>query len=79
MVEYQINKNVVLVPGAVNGAIYDFNTTKIFSINNIGLNIVLKYIEKAELKEEEKEYLDKLINEKLISNNFLPYQIKEIP
>lgn len=79
MVEYQINENVVLVPGAVNGAIYDFNTNKIFSINNIGLNIVLKYIEKAGLKEEEKEYLDKLINEKLISNNFSPYQIKEIP
>ena len=31
---YEINKDVVFVKGYRNGAIYDFNTGKVFSVNH---------------------------------------------
>ena len=76
--EYQINENVVAVCGAVNAAIYDFSSGKIYSINNIGKNILLKYIGEAELNIDEKIYLSKLEEKKLISHEFIPYEIKNI-
>ena len=75
--EYQINENVVAVYGAVNAAIYDFNTSKIFNINKAGKNILLKYINKAPLNDEEKTYLSQLEKENLISFKFKASEVKD--
>lgn len=31
---YEINQDVIFVPGAVHGAIYDFNSGKVYSVND---------------------------------------------
>ena len=41
---YEINKDVVFVQGAVNGAIYDFISEKVYSINYTACEIVKRYI-----------------------------------
>lgn len=73
--EYQINKNAVVVCGAVNAAIYNFNSGKVFSINKSGTNILLKYINGNPISSVENEYLFQLEKEQLISNEFKPYEI----
>lgn len=65
----EINKNVVFVKGAKNGAIYDFNTEKVFSINDIAVNIIERYVFGKSIQDDFK-YLDLLSNNKLISKDF---------
>ncbi len=36
---YEINKDVIFVPGAVHGAIYDFNSGKVYSVNDGKLQV----------------------------------------
>ena len=73
--EYQLNKNVVLVCGKVNGAIYNFESTKVYSINKVGKDIILKFIKKCKLNHEEQDYINELIDESLMSPDFEPYEI----
>ncbi len=67
-----IRNDVIFVSGAYNGAIYDFNHNKIYSVNHDANKFLLRLIQggKAET-EEEKEYLCKLEQENLFSRDFL--------
>lgn len=66
-----INKNVVLVLGINNGAIYNFNNNRIYSINHEALSFLLRFSQGVQPKTfEEQEYLARLEGEKLIQRNF---------
>ena len=56
---YQINENVVYVQGAMNGAIYDFNDRKVYSINNVGCEIINRLYLQNQL-EADRNFLDQL-------------------
>ena len=73
---YLINKNIIFVQGKVNGAIYDFNTSKVYSLNPPGCQILKEYINGQEISN--KEYLKNLSNNHLIDYNYKPskYHIK---
>lgn len=76
MKQAKINNNVVFVSGAYNGAIYDFNNNKIYSVNHEANSFLLRFLEskKAETKEE-KEYIFMLQQSKLIDKcyKFIDY------
>ena len=68
---YKINNKVLFVQGAKNGAIYDFNTKKVYSVNNFGCDIIKKYISgKVDIGED--DYLKMLDKNQLISCSFKP-------
>ena len=68
---YLINENVVFVSGAYNGAIYDFNRNKIFSISHDANNFLLRFVQdKQMLSDEEYEYVQRLIKEKLLKQEY---------
>lgn len=67
----EINNNVVYVKGAKNGAIYDFNTNKVFSINPEACHIISKIVNnEKEYLDIEKQYIELLKENKLISQSF---------
>lgn len=70
----EINKNVLLVEGAKNGAIYDFNKENVFSINDIALDIIKRCVisQNAPSNKTEEDYIKLLLTENLISNSFTP-------
>ena len=79
---FEINNNIVYVKGAKNGAIYDFNTKKVWSINNDACEILERYINNISI-EKDYEYLKLLVQNSLINKNFvckayLPHSMKQI-
>lgn len=68
---FEINEDVVFVEGAKNGAIYNFSTHKVYSINRKACDIIGRYVKSKTIKEDEK-YLEKLKMNNLISSNFSP-------
>lgn len=76
---YEINKDVVYVQGHKNGAIYDFNTKKVFWVNHNSGGIINKLVKGEILKNiEEKQYVQELIKHKLYNDDFIisKYNIK---
>lgn len=53
---YQISENIIYVKGIKNGAIYNFNSGDVFSINNIACLIIDKLIHGQSLDKEELKY-----------------------
>ena len=68
---YQINDSCVYVKGAKNGAIYDFRSGKVYSINHLACDILDRYISDEKDPCDEK-YLSKLHQNNLISENYKP-------
>lgn len=71
---FEINKDVILVNGATNAAIYDFNTGKVYSINRAAFNIIKKTVINGNqpASDTEKKYIEGLRSNALISLNFVP-------
>ena len=63
----QINNNVVFVPGAMNGAIYNFNNGQIFSVNHESCLVIQKACAGKPLSEDEQKYLELLIKNGLFN------------
>ena len=74
---YKINENVVFVKGAKNGAIYDFDTGKVYSVNDEACDIIKSYV-RGEIKLESNEYLRLLKKNRLIDESFftIKYSLK---
>ncbi|CEQ18958.1 radical SAM/SPASM domain-containing protein [Paraclostridium sordellii] len=67
---YEINTDVIYIKGATNGAIYDFNTNNVYSINSIACNIIDKLTKEEKiLLEEEKSYINLLIQNNLLNKD----------
>lgn len=65
----EINKNVVFVQGALNGAIYDFNFNKVYSINEDACNIINKLKNNSsQYSDTEKNYIEVLKKNNLLSD-----------
>jgi radical SAM protein with 4Fe4S-binding SPASM domain len=75
-VVYEINDNVVYVKGVARGAIYNFSTGKVFSINSEACKIIEEYIR----TQNRVPFLDDLEKNGLIGNDFTPreYSFPEI-
>lgn len=70
---YVINKNIILVEGAKNAAIYNLNDGNVYSINSVAFNLIKNYIEKKPITDDtHQDYLEKLRKHGLISNCFEP-------
>lgn len=73
---FEINDNVVFVQGAKNGAIYDFNPKKVYSVNDIGCNLINQYIQ-GDKSINENEYLQLLANNNLLNDNYRPIEFSK--
>jgi radical SAM protein with 4Fe4S-binding SPASM domain len=72
---YQLNQNVIYIKGFKNGAIYDFNSGKVFWVNEETCELMNKIINHAdEFTEEEASYIHTLVDEKLYSVDYKPRQ-----
>ena len=71
---FEINKDVILVKGATNAAIYDFNTGKVYSINKEAFNIIRKTVINGNptASDTEKKYIEGMRSNALISLEFVP-------
>ena len=68
----EINKNIVYVRGVLNGAIYDFNSRKVYSIDTEACDIIEKLKDKnIVLTEVEEEYRLLLENNELYISVFI--------
>lgn len=65
-----LNDNVVYVKGALNGAIYNFNSGDIFSINSNSCATIEKIIAGEMLNQEEIEYKELLITNNLLVSDY---------
>lgn len=78
----EINENVVYVKGAKNGAIYDFNTKNVWSINYDACEILERYIyNKSTTKDLEYISLleqNKLVNKKFVCKSYIPKDMRQI-
>ena len=70
---FEINKNVVFVQGLKNGAIYDFNSGDIFSINKESCNVLNKIIKTRVLTKGELEYAQMLKDTNLLGEAIKKY------
>ena len=71
---FEINKGVIYVKGAQNAAIYDFNSSNVYSVNQDGVGIIDRIIidgDSATLNVEN-EYINALKECSLISDSFQP-------
>ena len=68
---YEINQDVIFVPGALHGAIYDFNSGNVYSVNDAACSIIHRYVEHSTVPSDE-TYLMELKRCFLISENFIP-------
>lgn len=70
----EINNNVVLVSGAKNAAIYDFNVNKLYSINSDAVDIIQRIVINGEapISDSESTYISQLTDAQLISKDFTP-------
>lgn len=66
-----LSENVYFVKGFKNAAIYDLNNKQVYAVNEIGKNLLEKYLEdeNAKLDSDEKEYIDKLVELNLLTKN----------
>lgn len=71
----EINRNVILVYGAKNAAIYDFNVNKLYSIDERAIDIIHKYIASCPLPENGAEYISQLKHASLLSDDFIPIEV----
>lgn len=72
---YELEKDVLWVQGALKSAIYDYNNNNIYSLNNKATQILKNYIEcPNKLKEDEIDFLKKIEEKKLISNEYKPIE-----
>lgn len=69
---FEINRDTVYVRGAKNGAIYDFHTENVYSMNEIACDIIDRYIAQKNTPKDE-SYLQVLESNNLISKDFLPH------
>lgn len=71
---FEINRDVILVSGATNAAIYDFNTGKVYSINRQAFNIINEAVINGNpsASDTEKKYIKDLRSNALLSLNFIP-------
>lgn len=70
---FEINQNVVFVQGFIHGAIYDFNTGKVYWVNDEACEVISKYINGVQcFVEEDSSYISQLMEENLCSMNFKP-------
>ena len=67
----ELNDSVVFVKGAKNGAIYDFRTEKVFSVNAQACSIIERYISN-ESSAADLSYLNLLRKNQLIDSQFSP-------
>jgi len=69
---FQINSDVVFVKGVLNGAIYNFNSGKVYSINNKAKSIIESMIVRGDNLNDviSKNYLNSLIEAGLYSKAF---------
>lgn len=64
---YKINDKTVFVAGYKNGAIYNFDNKKVYSVNEETKNFLLRYIKTSKIDcSEEVEYLELLKSENLL-------------
>lgn len=64
----KINENVIMVDGANNSAIYDFNTKFVYSINTESANLIKSLnIKKFDLTQKEDNYIEKLVEMGLLN------------
>jgi len=61
---YWINDDIVFLKGAKNGAIYDLVKEKVYSVNEVGCEIIIRYINGWSY-ESDYDYLKQLKNNKL--------------
>lgn len=66
----EISRNVVYVKGAKNGAIYNFNSEEVFSVNDFACSIIEKIIKSEDLNHEEFQYKNLLIDAMLLDDFF---------
>ncbi|MBP5586987.1 MAG: hypothetical protein J6Y92_11620 [Lentisphaeria bacterium] len=66
---FEINKDVVFVQGAKNGAIYSFVSGKVYSVNDIACEIIQQYIHQDTYSNS---YLDLLADNGLLCRTFRP-------
>ena len=66
-----LSENVYFVKGFKNAAIYDLYNKQVYAVNEIGKNLLEKYLEdeNAKLDSDEKEYIDKLVELNLLTKN----------
>src|SRR5574344_1074185 len=71
---YEINTDIIYVKGAKRGAIYNFKTGKVYSINDIACKQIEEYINKG----IRFNFLDNLYEIRLLSKEFTPkiYNLK---
>lgn len=74
---FELKHDVYFVPGAVNGAIYDLRNNHLYAINHETNIFLIKYCqyELSSLTSEERAYIDKLVQEELLSRDFLPKRV----
>lgn len=65
---YEINRDIVYVEGAARGAIYNFLSGKVYSINQEACSIIKAFIQ----EQKNNPFLDELKNSGLIGVNFFP-------
>lgn len=77
---YQINDNVFLVVGAKNGAIYNLNDGKVYSIDESAILIIKEIVieKRRDPNSIELEYLERLTENSLINKNYTAKKI-ELP
>ena len=76
-----LNGNVYFVPGKCNAAFYDFNNCKLYSINSEAKELVQRLLqhEELELNQQEKGYIDNLLNCRILTENEVPlHSIKDL-
>ena len=68
---FLLNDDVVYVKGALRGALYDFKTGKVYSVNSRACGIIERYINR-EYNDEDCSYIELLRKNGLISETFIP-------
>ena len=70
---FLLNNDTVYVKGALRGALYDFRTGKVYSVNPRACEIIERYIGNELIYDDrERSYLDMLRKNSLISAEFAP-------
>ena len=74
---FELNRDVIFVQGAKNGAIYNFNTGKVYSVNDTACEIIKQYKNNPDFTACNR-YLERLRKEDLVSKDFVPRPFQPI-